>query len=159
MTQQFLEFVDRKQREAIKHLTLMEKLLNTSGMQVSSFLEDENPYIFVKSPNNRLGFDGIRIYEIAGMVAYRVQREIKTEPFGKAYLLDIEDMFNDFMSENMKEEDAGKKVVESVIKEIKKFFDKSAKAEQELIDNGQDGAGIILKTGGTDYSSNVVNKS
>lgn len=159
MTQQFLEFVDRKQREAIKHLGLMEKLLHTSGMQVSSFLEDENPYLFVKSPNHRLSFDGVRIYEIAGMIAYRVQREAKTEPFGKAYLLDVEDMFNDFMSENMEEEDAGKRVIESVITEIKKFFDKSARAEQELVDSGQDGAGIVLKTGGTDYSSSVVNKS
>lgn len=158
MTQQFLEFVDRKQREAIKHLGLMEKLFKNSGMQVSAFLEDENPYLFVKSPNHRLSFDGVRIYEIGGMITYRVQRELKTEPFGKAYLLDVEDMFNDFMSENMEEEEAGKKVVESVIKEIKKFFDKSAKAEQELVDSGQDGAGIVLKTGGTDYSSSVVNK-
>jgi len=159
MTEQFLEFVDRKQREAVKHLGLMEKLFQKSGMQISSFLEDEDPYIFVKSPTDRLSFDGVRIYEIGGVIAYRVQREQKTEPFGKSYLLDVEDMFNDFMSENMKEEEAGEKVIESVVSEIKKFFDKSAKAEQELIDNGQDGAGIILKTGGTDYSSTVLNKT
>lgn len=158
MTEQFLEFVDRKQREAVKHLGLMEKLFQKSGMQISAHLNDEDPYIFVKSPDGRLSFDGVRVYEIGGMMAYRVQREQKTEPFGKAYLLDVEDMFNDFMSENMKEEDAGQKVIESVISEIKKFFVKSAKAEQELIDNGQDGAGIILKTGGTDYSSSVINK-
>lgn len=158
MTEQFLEFVDRKQREAIKHLGLMEKLFQRSGMQISAYLEDDDPYIFVKSPDGRLSFDGVRVYEIGGMIAYRVQREQKTEPFGKSYLLDVEDMFNDFMSENMKEEDAGQKVIESVISEIKKFFDKSAKAEQELVDSGQDGAGIILKTGGTDYSSTVINK-
>lgn len=156
MTEQFLEFVDRKQREAIKHLGLMEKLFQRSGMQISAYLEDEDPFIFVKSPDGRLSFDGVRIYEIGGMIAYRVQREQKTEPFGKAYLLDVEDMFNDFMSENMKEEDAGQKVIESVVSEIKKFFKKSAEAEQELIDSGQDGAGVILKTGGTD--SSMTNK-
>lgn len=156
---QFLEFVDRKQREAIKHLGLMEKLLQKSGLKISSFLQDEDPYIFVKSPDHQLSFDGVRIFEVAGMIAFRVQREQKTEPFGKSYLLDVEDMFNDFMSENMQEEEAGQKVIESVISEIKKFFKKSADAEQELVDSGRDGAGIILKTGGTDYSSTIVNKS
>lgn len=158
MTQQFLEFVDRKQREAVKHLTLIEKLMQQSDMKVSAFLEEDDPYVFVKSPDHRLSFDGVRIYEIAGMIAYRVQREMKTQPYGKAYLLDVEDMFNDFMSEKMEEEEAGKKVVMSVISEIKKFFDKSAIAEQELTDGGQDGAGIVLKAGGGDVTSGVMNK-
>jgi hypothetical protein len=68
-------------------------------------------------------------------------------------------MFNDFMSENMKEEEAGKKVIESVVEELQKFFVKSAKAEQDLRDSGQDGTGLIVKTGGTDYSSTVLNKT
>lgn len=158
MTQQFLEFVDRKQREAVKHLSLIEKLMLKSGMKVDSFLEEDEPYVFVRSPDHRLSFDGVRIYEIAGMIAYRVQRELKTQPYGKAYLLDVEDMFNDFMSEKMKEEEAGQKVVESVISEIKKFFERSAEAEQELTDSGQDSAGIILKAGGGDVTSGVLNK-
>jgi len=154
---QFVEFIDRKQREAKKHLDLIERLLKKGGMQVSSYLEDEDPYIFVKSPEHKLSFDGIRVYEIGEMIAYRVQREKNTEPFGKAYLLDIEDMFNDFMSENMKEDEAGHKVIKSVVIELKKFFEKSSEAEEEMASN-QDGAGVILKTGGTDYSSQVLNK-
>ena len=68
-------------------------------------------------------------------------------------------MFNDFMSENMKEEEAGNKVIESVVSELKKFFDKSAKAEQEIQDNGQDG-GILLKAGmSSDYSNAISSKS
>jgi hypothetical protein len=156
---QFLEFIDRKQRDAKKHLKLVEKLLSKNGMQVYSHLdEEEQPYIFVKSPK-KVSFDGVRIYEIGEMIAYRIQKEEKTHPFGKAYLLDIEDMFNDFMSENMKEEEAGKKVIESVVEELQKFFVKSAKAEQDLRDSGQDGTGLIVKTGGTDYSSTVLNKT
>lgn len=157
--QNFFEFIDKKQRSALRHLNLIERLLKKSGMQVSAFLEDENPYVFVKSPKGKLSFDGIRVYEIGEMIAYRVQREQKTEPFGKSYLLDIEDMFNDFMSENMKEEEAGNKVIESVVSELKKFFDKSAKAEQEIQDNEQDG-GILLKAGmSSDYSNAISSKS
>jgi hypothetical protein len=156
--EQFLEFVDRKQREAKKHLNLIERLLRKGGMEVYSHLEDEEPYIFVKSPSHKVSFDGLRIYEIGQMVAYRVQKEEKTQPYGRAYMLDIEDMFNDFMSENMEEDEAGKRVVESVVKELKKFFAKSAEAERDMKGQEQDGMGIILKTGGSDYSSMVTNK-
>lgn len=155
---QFLEFIDRKQREANKHLKLIERLLKRSDLDVKSYLEEDDPYIFVKSPNQKLSFDGIRIYEIGDMIAYRIQKEEKTHPYGKSYRLDIEDMFSDFMSEDMKPEEAGKKVIESVVTEIKKFFARSAKAEAEMMDVGQDGGGLILKTGGTDYSTTVLNK-
>ena len=57
----FREFVDRKQREAIKHLKLLEQLFKQSGIKVQSFTEDEDPYLFVYSPDERLSFDGIRI--------------------------------------------------------------------------------------------------
>jgi hypothetical protein len=156
---QFVEFVDRKQRESKKHLKLIERLLNKNGIQVYSHLEEEEPYIFVKSPNQKVSFDGIRIYEIGEMIAYRIQKEEKTHPFGKAYLLDLENMFNDYMSENIKEDEAGKKVIESVVEEIKKFFSRSAKAEQEIRDRGQDGTGLIVKTGGSDYSTTVLNRT
>ena len=160
MAIQFLEFVDRKQREGKKHLKLIERLLRKGGMQVFAHLEsEEQPYIFVKAPNGKLSFDGIRIYEIGEMIAYRIQKEEKTHPFGKAYMLDIEDMFNDFMSENMEEEEAGNKVIESVVEELKKFFVKSGKAEQEMQDSGEDGSGLIIKTGGNDYASTVLNRA
>ena len=150
---QFLEFIDRKQREARKHLKLIEKLLKKSGVNVSDFLEDESPYLFVSNPlKTRLDFEGIRVYEIGEMIAYRVQRDKHTEPYGKAYMLDLEDMFNDFMSENIKEEEAGKKVVESVVSELKKFFEKSAKAEAELQEPESE---EIASTTGTDYGRSV----
>lgn len=156
MTTQFLEFVDRKQREAKKHLKLIERLLRKGGMEVYSHLEnEEEPFVFVKAKDQKLSFDGIRIYEIGDMIAYRIQKEEKTHPFGKAYMLDIEDMFNDYMSENMKEEDAGKKVIQSVVEELKKFFYKSAKAEDELRDVD---VKIDVKPNNTDYGSTVINK-
>jgi hypothetical protein len=157
MTVQFLEFVDRKQRESKKHLKLIEQLLRKNGIEVYSHIEkDEEPYIFVKSSDKNLSFEGIRIFEIGNMIAYRVQKQEKTHPYGKSYLLGVEDMFNDYMSENMSEQEAGKKVIQSVKEEIQKFFEKSAKAEAEM--NDVDLPRLVIKTGGSDYSSTVLNK-
>jgi hypothetical protein len=155
---QFLEFIDRRQREAAKHLKLVEKMLKKNGMDVKSFLEEEEPYIFVKATED-VSFEGIRIYEIGKSLAYRVQKEPETHPYGIAYSLNLEDMFNDFMSDNINEDQAAKKVVESTVKEIKKFFKKTAEAEQELGNASQiPGSNYILRTGGSDYSSLVLNK-
>ncbi len=154
----FREFVDRKQREAIKHLKLLEQLFKQSGIKVQSFTEDEDPYLFVYSPDERLSFDGIRIYEIGNEVAYRVQKEPDTEPYGRAYQLNLEEMFNDFMADNMKEEQAGKEVIKSVVEEVKKFFKKTAVAEAEMDEENPDGSQVMLRTGGTDYSNLVQNR-
>ena len=156
----FCEWIDRKQREAKRHLKIIEQLLHKAGMQAKGHLEDDEPYVFLKATNSKLSFDGIRIYEIGSMVAYRVSKEEKTEPYGKAYQLNLEEMFNDCMSDNPKEDDAAHKVIEGVVHELKRFFDKSADAEREL--KSSDFAGdssVILKTGGTDYSSLVFNRS
>lgn len=155
---QFVEFVNRRQREAIKHLKLVEKMLKKQGMDVKSFLEEEDPYLFVKA-TEPLSFEGIRIYEIGNALAYRIQKEPETHPYGTAYALNLEDMFSDYMSDNINEEQAANKVIESTAKEIKKFFKKSAEAENEL-GHGQSmpGSNYVLKTGGTDYSSLVLNR-
>jgi hypothetical protein len=154
----FMEFVDRKQREAIKHLKLLEQLFKQSGMKVQNFIEEEEPYLFVYSPDERLSFDGIRIYEIGGEIAYRIQKEPDTQPYGRAYQLNLEEMFNDLMADNLKEEQAGKEVIKGVIEEIKKFFKKTAEAEAELEEEHPDGDQVMLRTGGTDYSNLVQNK-
>jgi hypothetical protein len=159
MATQFLEYVDRKQRDSRRHLSLVEKLLRKNGMNVAKYLDDDDPYIFLHSPNQKLTFEGIRIYTIGDTMAYRVQKEEKTHPYGKAYMLNLEEMFNDLMSENMKEEEAGHKVIEGVVYELKKFFNRSAEAEDELKNKDVTGSGQIqLRTGGTDYSALVYNK-
>ena len=154
----FLEFIDRKQREGKKHLEIISEILKKEGFNVTSHVDNEEPYLFVQNKETDTSFGGIRIYEIGNMVAYRVQKREKTHPYGMAYRLDMEGMFNDFMSENMSEEDAGKKVMESLTNEISKFFKKSAKAESEMRDQEKDGLGLIVKTGGTDYASTLLNK-
>ena len=155
----FLEFVNRKQREARRHLQIIEQVLKNAGLSAKAFLEEDQPYVYLKSTNPKVSFEGVRIYEVGGMIAYRVTKEKDTEPYGRAYQLDLEDMFNDYMSESPKEEEAGKKVMKSVVSELKRFFDMSADAERDLKDRGTGDGGVILKTGGTDYSSLVFNKS
>jgi hypothetical protein len=155
----FFEFVDRKQRETLRHLGLIERLIAKTGkLQAEKFFEEEEPYLYVKTPIKSLGFDGIRIYEIGDMIAYRIQKENKTLPIGSAYPLNIEDMFNDFMGENMKEDEAGHKVIENIVLELVKFFEKSAKAEEELDDSPVQGPPTLIKSAGNDYSSLVLGK-
>jgi hypothetical protein len=153
----FLEFVDRKERESRKHLKLVEKALKNAGLKVENYIDQDDSYLFVNTTNPDTPFEGVRVYEIGNSLAYRIQKEKETEPYGKAYLLDLEEMFHDFMSENMKEEKAGKKVIDSLVNEIKQFFDRSAKAESEILGKERDKT-VILKTGGTDYSGMVVSK-
>ena len=75
-------------------------------------------------------------------------------------------MFNDFLSdEDVDQQKAGKKVMEAVNKEIRRFFEKSLEAEssekQRDIESDKDSAGnvSVRSTGGNDYSAMVYNKS
>jgi hypothetical protein len=130
-------------------------------MNVRDFMDDQDPYIYLQAPVD-LSFQGIRIYKIANTLAYRVQREDTTHPYGKAYMLDVEEMFTDFMSDDISQEKAGKKVMKTVANELKQFFEKSHEAEQEMERSSFDQKGdplgrTMIKTTGTDYANQVQN--
>lgn len=129
----FVEFIDKKERETKKQLKIIEQILQTHGMNVSNHLHDDDPYLFVFNPQKNTFFDGIRIYKVGDQISFRVQKEEKTEPFGRAYPMNIEDMFEDLISD-YKPEEAGKRIMVAVTTEVKKFFDRSAIAERELRD-------------------------
>jgi len=162
----FGDFVDKKKRESIHQLRLVKSLLERSGMKVENFLEAEDdthePYIFCHNPTKTGSFDGIRIYKIGTDLAFRVQKESKTHPYGSAYPLPIETMFYDFLSDDgVDERKAGQKIIESISKEIRKFFDKSAEADREEREKGVDNQGmgdVMVRNTGTDYSSMVYGK-
>lgn len=163
MFRSFHEFADRKKRECRKHLGLLKKLFEKTGFQVAEHLEEDDPYIYVKSTTKSQSFDGVRIYKLGDTVAYRVSKQEETHPYGKAYMLSVEDMFDDFISE-YDEGEAVKMVITEVSKEIKRFFEKSEEAEYELqttqFDRMATGHGqIMLRGGGTDYSNQVHTKS
>jgi len=160
----FREFVDKKTREAKKQLFTLDKVLKKEGVNTANHLEDDDPYLFVRSPG-KLSFDGIRIYKIGDNIAYRVQKEEETHPYGKAYSLDVEGMYEDYISDDDYDESkAGKEVMKSIVSEIRNFFNKSAEAENELRDGEFDKAGdplgrVMMKSTGTDYSSKVTNSN
>ena len=161
----FGEFLDKKKREGVKQLGLLQQLLERSGMKVEDFIENDEgePYIFCANPSGNGSFGGIRIYKIGNQLAFRVQKENKTHPYGSAYPLNVEQMFNDFLTdEGVDEEKAGKKVIEHLSKEIKKFFEKSGDADKhgsEFDDRDQESSGnVLVRTTGTDYSALIYNK-
>jgi len=136
----FVEFLDKKEREAKKQLKIIEKVLLKNGMNVKDHLDDDDPYIFVSNPKKSTFFEGIRIYKVGDQIAFRVQKEEKTEPFGTAYPMNIEEMFEDLISE-YKPEEAAKKIMLAVTTEVKKFFERSSLAEKELRDREFDKSG------------------
>lgn len=135
----FKDFVDRKQRQAVKHLEIISKLLESQGFHVSNFLKKEDPYIYVYNSKKDLSFEGIRVYEIGGMLSYRVQKEEETQPYGKAYLIPVETMFEDFLTDHKKPEGAAKQVIKAIADEVKRFFEQSLEAEKELRADSEDG--------------------
>ncbi len=159
----FLEYVDKKQRESKRQLRIVAKLLESGGLKVHKSLDDESPYIFVAVPGKKMSFEGVRVYKIGNHMAFRVQKEQKTQPYGKAYPLNLEDMFRDYISDHMDEEKAGKLVVKSVVKEMQKFFHQTMQAEKEIMQGDfsqSDPLGrVLIKSTGTDYSQMVQNKS
>ena len=109
----FNEFVNRKNRDGIIHLELIRDTLKKNGINVGDYLKNDDPYLYINNKNENLSFNGVRVYKIGDIMAYRVQKEEKTHPYGRAYLLDIESMFNEFL-EDMEEKEAGKKVIEAI---------------------------------------------
>lgn len=155
----FQMFIDKKEREAKKQLKIIEHILKSNGFKVNDHLDDDDPYIFVKNPEKDTFFDGIRIYKIGSNISFRVQKQEKTEPFGKAYDLPIEEMFTDLISD-YKPHEAGEKIIQAVTTEVKKFFVKSHQAEKELrdkeFDRGAEPFGkVVVRSSdyGMDYSN------
>ena len=154
---QFREFVDKKERDTRRHLGLMRQVLEKGGFEIIDKIESRSsPYIFVQSPEGNLPFEGVRMYEIGGEVAYRIQKHKDTEPYGRAYAVPIEKMFEDLLGEEqMDDEKRGKEIIEAVVKELKEFFERSAKAEraQPTVDPlGK----VNMRSTGTDYANKVL---
>jgi len=162
MERTFMEFVRRKKREAVKQLKTVKKVLEHEGFKVDAYLDEDSddPYIFLKGKDD-LSFDGVRIYKVGESIAYRVQKESKTHPYGRAYLLDIEDNFNDLMAETGSEKKAGEYVIQAVNKEFTRFFQKSKMAERELktadYEDGDEAStgGIIVNSASMDYATSI----
>lgn len=163
----FGDFINKKKRESLKQLSLLKQALERNGLKTESHLEgdQDEPYVFCTCPFGGTSFGGIRIYKIGTQLAFRIQKENKTHPYGSAYPLNIEEMFSDFLSEEkVDEKKAGEMVIEHLGKEIRKFFERSIDAEKEersqRVDKEKEAAGnVLVRTTGTDYSALVYSKS
>jgi len=155
----FSEFLDKKQRDSLKQLGIIKKMLEVKHFNVEEFTEGEDePYIYCPNPSKNTSFGGIRIYKIGDGFAFRIQKESKTHPYGSAYPLNIEQMFRDLISDDGINEDvAGGAVIEFLAKEINNFFTKSKEAEQNA--KSDDAGTVVIKSTGTDYSSLVLGKN
>lgn len=125
----FSSFIDVKNKEIIQKLKVLSKVVGQE-FDVKEFLEDvENPYLYVSPKKSMdLPFDGVRVYQIGSSFAYRVQNENKSEPYGSAYPLNIEQAYED-LTPDMQGVELAKTISDIVIEEFDKFFDHSAKAE------------------------------
>lgn len=153
----FSSFLDKKNKQAVRELGIIRDILSEGEFKVEDFLKDESPYLFVNCPNKGdLDFEGVRVYKVGSNLAYRIQKENKTEPYGSAYSLDIEDLFGDLVSD-MSEEKAAEEIKKAVVEEFKNFFEKSSKAQEEINSGGADPQSKIVVSGGAGDLSNTSN--
>lgn len=158
----FGDFLYKKERDNKENLRLLGLIFKKSGFKVKSGLGDgHSPYVFIYKPSglskavDDLSFDGVRLYFLGEVLAYRPQMRHNSQPFGEAYNMDVTGMFRDLMAEGDKK--AGLKVIHYIIQELRDFFIQSGKADQEMPDGGDDGQmGMIVGGTGSDYSNKVT---
>lgn len=143
---------------------MLKKILEQEGLSIKDYLGEEEPYLYMESPGNKVSFGGIRIYKVLGSLGFRVQKEENTHPYGKAYSLPVEEMYEDYLEDKAEPKKAAEEVASGVVQELRKFFEKSADAEKELKQGDFDRQGdplgkVMVKTTGTDYSNTVHNKT
>lgn len=131
----FQDFVDRKHRKAIRELKILEQIVKMGGFETKGFFEDKfDPYVFVKS-NTETPFEGIRLYKIGDHIAYRVQNEVDSHPYGSAFDLNVEAMFDDYV-EDGEHKHLGEKVAKSVVEDLKHFFKINAQMSRDMLKDG-----------------------
>ena len=128
----FSSFLDIKNKKTIKELSILKDALS-KHFKVESFLERENPYIFLRAnkSDEDLNFEGVRIYKIGSDMAYRIQNENETEPYGQAYPLNLEKMFEELLPD-MGDEKAAKIIQDCLVDEFNNFFKRSSEIQKEL---------------------------
>lgn len=127
----FSSFLDKKNKQIRNELGVVRDVLKEANFKVEDFLCDDHPYLFLQNPENGLDFDGVRIYKIGSNLAYRIQKENKTAPYGEAYSLDIEGMFEDLITD-MDENKATEHIKKAIHEEFKNFFKKSVEAQENI---------------------------
>lgn len=152
----FSSFIDIKNKQTIKQLNILKEILSKE-FEISPYLENDNPYIYLKA-KKETPFQGVRIYKIGSNWAYRIQNESETEPYGKAYPLDLEKMFEEIIPD-MSEEEAGGVIADALIEEFNIFFEKSAKLDKEFsigqFNKNDISNAVIVGSNSGDFSNSI----
>jgi len=133
MPRTFVEYVDRKQRDAIRELKLVKRILKHGGLKVESRLHspDDDPYLFIYNPDTAPEF-GLRVYKLGGQdIYFRPQKAPKKHPWGEAVTLDVKGIFEDVISDEKDEGKAAQQIIKAVTEEVRKYFKTNAKAEKD----------------------------
>ena len=153
----FSSFLDIKNREAKKELSIIKEILS-GNFKVEDFLSKDSAYLYLRN-NENAPFQGVRIYKIGSNFAYRIQNESESEPYGKAYPLNLEEIFNDIIPD-MNEEEAAETVAKALIEEFVNFFKKSSEVQKDFMIgkiNKSDisGSTIITSSNSGDFSNSI----
>ena len=158
----FRDFIDGKERQALRHLRIVKDVLETQGFKVEDHTNNpfSDRYIYVFNPFQNTSFEGIRMYCLGDSIVYRVQRESETHPYGTAYSLDVEMMFDDLVEDGTPHEKIGEKMAKVTANEIRAFFKESERAEKDDEKNDDDSLGQVYVRNplGGDYANTVKDK-
>lgn len=154
----FSSFLDIKNKKTIRELEILKDLLS-KDFKIESFLHLDKPYLYLKSNRNDLSFDGVRIYKVGSNMAYRIQNENESEPYGQAYPLNLEEMFQDLIPD-MSEDEAGELIANALVEEFNNFFKKSSDLQDELqkgqfSKNDMSSAVVVVGSNSGDFTNSV----
>lgn len=156
--QTFNEFVFRQTREAQKHLEIVKKLLEQNNFKVKDHTKDnDDPFLFVSSPEHNLSFGGIRVYQIGDDIAFRPQKGPENQAYGLAQSLDVQEIYTDLLDEDIPSEKMAETLIHAIVNKLNSFFEKAKEAEQEKPGGILDPLNrAYIRSNGTDYANKVL---
>ena len=128
----FFEYIDRTDDEVSRRLELVKKALERGGFRTKDFIKkDQDPHVFVYGTPQSSTFEGVRFYLLGDILAFKVQKKVDTEPYGKAYTFALQDMYDDMVLKYADNKDKKKSIKATITKmadELREFFNKSKDA-------------------------------
>lgn len=149
----FKEYHDQVHFDIMNKLQLVKKVFEKCGFRVDDFTKEDSPYVFLYAPLQNLSFKGVRVYFIGDNLGFRVAKMPETLPYGTAYSLHFQDVFDEILDNSGKNSDKEKtKLLREFCKvigdQMRKFFKDTKKAEDYLVS-----AEIIDNTGDSSFGS------
>lgn len=159
----FNEYKNVLDDQTKNNLELLTRIFRKDGLKVHEFLDQKkDPYIYIFNPLDDLSFQGVAVYKKGNILAYRPQRYQDSQPYGAAYLIPIQDIYEDLVYKEKDKKEALKILCKKLCKDMRSFFRDSKKAEDDVLQSqlrspqDVDGAGqIIIRNTGTDYANTI----